>query len=99
MFGHSTYYTHNGDADLARQLGLRQTTFGREWTNLGEVQCAAGKVMVEVVAYPAQFFRFTFTPNRDSEAAPVVLQTGSGGLGDYWPIAEKFGNGMLEVER
>lgn len=101
LFDDHGWYTHNGDADLARELGLRDTIFPHgEWTDVGEVQVDRGRVQVEVIAFPAQFWRFTCTHDSEGEGYPertTVLRTGSGSFASYWPIAEKFAAGMVVV--
>lgn len=118
-----TAYSHNGDAELMRSLGLA-TAFGRDWTNLGIVTVEeaepegefgprpAALIEVEASAMPAQFWRFTIVrPRDDAETvggkvrgvyAPMerfILSTGSGGFGDYWPMAQAVARNMATVER
>lgn len=131
LFGRVEAYTHNGDAKLLASLGLRTTDFGREWTDLGTVEiypratengynaltgpCPATTVKVEVVAYPAQFWRFTVTRPRDEvmddEHAPYgfravyepvqvyEISTGSGSFSGYWPAVKLIAEHMLEIKR
>lgn len=101
-------YTHNGDRDLMLSLGLRVDNFARGWTALGTVvvvpaeqERPAATVEVEVLALPAQAWRFTITRPRDAvEDLPdggwravyeplerFVMNTGTGGFGEFWPTA------------
>lgn len=130
IFGESYAYEHNGDLALLQELGISTGPFGREWTDLGtvtvqeaettnEYHCRTGPrpaavVKVEVVAYPAQFWRFTVTRPRDetendpeapngfrSVYEPVEvfeITTGSGGFSDYWPIAKAVAQNMVNVK-
>lgn len=86
-------YKHNGDERLLKELGLRTTNFGRDWTDLGTVvvyeeepegeygPMPATTVKVEVSAWPAQFWQFTITkPSDDSEVIDGKV------IGKYFPI-------------
>lgn len=85
----------------------RGRTCDLEWHELGQVVVEDGEggtVTVEYMDMPARFWRFTITTNHwDSEAGrydgvdTLVLTTGSGRLGEYLPIAERFASGMLAV--
>lgn len=73
----------------------------------------AATVQVEVIAHPAQFFRFTITRPQERIVdqknkkwyviyEPVqrfVIKTGSGGFGDYWPVAKMMAEHMIDVKR
>lgn len=72
----------------------------------------ASTVKVEVAAMPAQFWRFTVTrPQDNSELVngkvrgiyePVeifILSTGSGRFSEYWPIAKRVAENMLDIKQ
>lgn len=94
-------YIHNGDRPLMKSLGLRTWAFSRDYLDLGTVEVrdadadAPATVKVEVSAMPAQFWRFTVTKT----SGIFVMETGSGGFGDYWPIARQIAEGMLYVTK
>ena len=108
-----SWYIHNGDSALARELGLRSDwghngsvpAFGKVtngYEDAGTVQLPTGRVKVEICALPAQFYRFTCTHFSEGEGYPestTTIETGSGSLGENWPIAEKIATGMVEVTR
>jgi hypothetical protein len=70
-------------------------------------------VRVEVASMPAQFWRFTVERPRDATEElgggkwravyePVerfVVRTGSGGFGEFWPLAERLALHWFTVER
>jgi hypothetical protein len=114
---------YSWDEPLMRVLGLRTTGFEREWTDLGTVTVEeaepegeygprpAATVKVEVLALPAQFWRFTVTRPRDEAETvdgevrgiyePVeirVITTGSGSFSEYWPSARLVASHCLNVE-
>lgn len=113
-------YTHSGDEELLGSLGLLTRADGPGWHDLGTatiqeaemvegVRRPAATVQVEVMALPAQFWRFTITRPRDETEElgggkwrpvyePVercVLETGSGAFSGYWPTAQLFAKNML----
>lgn len=98
-------YKHNGDHDLMTSLGLRTWSFEREWLELGTVVVSSGAtpatVKVEVLALPAQFFRFTIVRKSEGsdEDEVTVLKTGSGGFTSYWPTAKMFAENMITVAK
>lgn len=72
----------------------------------------AATVKVEVSCLPAQFFRFTINvPVFKSEhldetersgwygTKETILSTGSGGIGEYWPVAKLFAEDMISVAK
>jgi hypothetical protein len=94
--GTAQAYTHNGDASRMLLLGL-DTTFGSDWTDIGTVDLGAGRtIKVEVVATPAQFFRFTVA----RPGKVTLLVTNSGGFQDYYDVVERFArDGKLDGGR
>ena len=104
LFGPSHFY--DPDLPLARKLGLKlDVEFApHEWTELGEVvgyskddpENVNYRVRVSVMAMPAQFWRFDVIQPFDGK--PVRLETGSGSLSKYWPVAEQFAEGMIGAE-
>jgi hypothetical protein len=89
-------YTHNGDRELMRSLGLRTTGFGREWTELGTtvVVPAADARPGEEKQFPA---RPAHTVKVEVSAFPAmfwrftifrtveeVVEDGDGSAGSEW---------------
>lgn len=106
------FYDHNGDRRLAKSLGLTNVdNWGwREggWIYLGTATSdpdvnPGWAIEVEVVAMPAQFWRFTVRSFNDVEVAGewekqlqvIRFSTGSGGLGEYYPVASMFATNRL----
>lgn len=114
---------YESDRPLMESLGLRTVVFDRGWTDLGTVTVEkaeprgefgprpASTVRVEVLALPAQFWRFTVTRPRDAcetvdgevrgiyEPLEVLtVTTGSGSFAEYWPVATMIANHVLDVE-
>lgn len=123
FFDDNHAYEHNGDRALLESLGLRTTNFQRKWTELGTVVVREADplhcfgphpettIKVEVLACPAQFWRFTIIrPKDDAETIdgkvrgiyfPLerqVINTGSGSFVDYWPIAKLVAEHMFDIE-
>ena len=63
---------------------------------VGEVVYNIDKIKIWVTCMPAQFWRFEIYS--DETKKTTKFSTGSGNLGDYWDIAEKISQGMLEFE-
>lgn len=101
----------NGDYKLLERLGLKTDAAGAdEFVDIGTVtleadvenETPAPTIRVEVASAPAQFWRFTITRPRESARWPleeIVLETGSGGFGTYYPLAETIASGMVDVGR
>jgi hypothetical protein len=52
------------------------------------------RVRVEIECWPSHFFRFTITP-AEGDGRLCVIETGSGSLTTYWPVARLFAEGMV----
>jgi hypothetical protein len=106
------FYTHNGDRALAKDLGLTdwQTTWewrAGGWIYLGivksDVEEEPWEIDVEVVALPAQFWRFTVRRRVDVEVdgvweyepQTIRFSTDSGGLGEFFPVAKMFATNTI----
>lgn len=110
------FYTHNGDRALAQDLGLTDWQKTWEWRDggwiyLGTVTSDSSedgepdwKIDVEVVAMPAQFWRFTIRRHQDvmdvdgvwgHEPQTIRFSTGSGGLGEFFPVATMLATNMI----
>jgi hypothetical protein len=111
--GPASAYRHNGDLELMTSLGLQTHGWvHHEWTKLGTVKLPkndekepAPKIKVEVYACPAQFFRFTITRGNEDRykhgykpLETFVLETGSGGFGEYYQTALMIARNMLTVK-
>lgn len=101
----ATFYTHNGDLDLAKRLGLDTSLQfpHAEWVELGTYEHrwagdkdVAYRVRVSVNAMPAQFWRFNIVPIT-TDGQFLEVSTGSGGLSDYWPTIKNMAEGMITV--
>jgi hypothetical protein len=94
-----TASTYTSDRALFRRLGLTpfkdvpsQTTLELGRVSVGD---DGSYVDITVTCMPAQFWRFTIY--RASSKDTLTLNTGSGGLNEYWPTAKLFAEGMLSV--
>jgi len=99
LFGDVLYRTYTWDLPLFAELGL--TPFGEAphgvTFEVGRVHLEAGEAIVSVVCFPAQFWTFDIYPAGGTDGQRVRLETGSGALGTYWPIALKFLEGMVKA--
>jgi hypothetical protein len=96
---------YRDELPLMRELGLN-TDSSRlrhaEYVDLGtvvELNDEAGegelwRIRVEVECWPSKFFRFTITPG-EGDGKPCILETGSGSLTTFWPVAHLFAEGMV----
>ncbi len=99
-----TYGPSPEDQRTLRGLGLdpvRRAPRAYAWLDFGTVAVEEGEggtVQIEASYAPATFWRFTITsaPGTDWEAV-TILETGSGSLAEFWPIARQFAVGMLAV--
>lgn len=112
------FYHHNGDRELAESLGLTDWQKTWEWRDggwiyLGTITSPTEEdpscnvpgwaIEVEVVALPAQFWRFTVSNSREVqvdgewtyEPQTFRFSTGSGGLGEFLQVATMFANNVL----
>lgn len=95
----SMYQLYRADLALVQDLGLAipaalPTT--HEWFTLGEAKRDGWAVTIEIMAMPAQFYRFTVAT---SEGARYVIETGSGTLHSYWPSVLLVAEGMFCTTR
>jgi hypothetical protein len=97
MFGESQTYRH--DLPLFQQLGLQpfENLPRTELVKVGTVTLGTVAIIdVSVECWPAQFWKFEI--HLKDPKRLLVLTTGSGSLGDFWPIVEKFASGMISVD-
>jgi hypothetical protein len=94
----NTFKTSPADLGLLRELGLQaySGSTGQEFF-LGEVAVDndGSCVRIWVTGYPAQFWRFWIYCADTQKVSRV--ETGSGILRDYWPMAKAIAQGMLVV--
>lgn len=94
------YQTYQADLDLFSELNLQpfRDAPHAERVEVGIVDMPAGKVKIEVTCVPAKFWRFQIFPSDESDGQRIIIRTGSGLLGDYWPCVVKFLQGMIVIE-
>jgi hypothetical protein len=101
------FRVYDEDRALWEELGLRRVGLvpAGDWIDLGTVEHRPGaedgdselwaRIKVEACLLPARFWRFTVTAGEVEDVHPVVLETGSGSLSDYWPTVLHVANGCL----
>lgn len=93
-----TANTYDEDLPLFLQLGLSPFKVkAHADVNCGTVRIGT-RAIVDVSAHcmPAQFW--TFVIHLKQPKRRLTLSTGSGLLSEYWPIIEKFADGMIAVD-
>jgi hypothetical protein len=108
----SMYHAPYDHDDVAHELGLPRLTAdqlistggNRGWVHWADVPLTwedsaepYAMVRIEIMAMPAQFFRFTIEP-KSGDGQACVLSTGSGKVSDYWPSVLLVAQGMLVID-
>ena len=93
----TTTYSHNGDLELFKKLGLKPFKAKHaEETYIGEVKNDNGYIKIWVTCCPAQFYKFEIDSKENNKK--IVINTGSGCFSEYWDFAYKFLNGQIDFE-
>lgn len=90
------YEPRDEEHAFAAQHGITLPThIPREYLHIGTLPACAehGRIKVEVLAFPARFFRFTIDALESEHV--YVFETGSGAISRYLPLAMEVARGMF----